>query len=95
MLVCVCVCVYVHVRVYVCVCTYSCISSAKGQTTADPNDNRRVVITELKIIFKDRPGGDVTYALHTQVLTNVCKCVYTHVFIHTYVQICIYEHIYI
>mmetsp|Transcript_46573 Transcript_46573/g.74977 ORF Transcript_46573/g.74977 Transcript_46573/m.74977 type:complete len:213 (+) Transcript_46573:3-641(+) len=41
-------------------------AAAKGQTATDPNDKRRVVITELKIIFEDRPGGDVTYALNTQ-----------------------------
>ena len=39
---------------------------AKGNVAADPNDKRRVVITELRIIFEDRPDGDVTYTLNTQ-----------------------------
>jgi len=30
------------------------------------DDPRRVVIKELKIIFEDRPGGDITYTLETK-----------------------------
>ncbi|EKX43430.1 hypothetical protein GUITHDRAFT_159794 [Guillardia theta CCMP2712] len=40
-------------------------AAAKGQLAVDPNDKRRVVITELKILFEDRPGGDITYTLNT------------------------------
>ena len=41
----------------------------QGHTAVDPNDKRRVVITELRIIFEDRPGGDVSYTLNSQVFT--------------------------
>ena len=40
-------------------------AAAKGHTATDPNDKRRVVITELRVIFEDRPGGDVTYTLNS------------------------------
>jgi len=30
------------------------------------DDPRRVVIKEMKIIFEDRPGGDITYTLETK-----------------------------
>jgi len=31
--------------------------------TSPKDDPRRVVIQEMKILFEDRPGGDITYAL--------------------------------
>merc|ERR1711991_344126 len=34
-----------------------------AEAYAPADDPRRVVITELKIIFEDRPGGDITYQL--------------------------------
>ena len=40
-------------------------AAAQGHVAVDPNDKRRVVITELKIIFEDRPGGNITYTLDT------------------------------
>eukprot|EP00292_Cryptomonas_paramecium_P034424 CAMPEP_0113677516 /NCGR_PEP_ID=MMETSP0038_2-20120614/9321_1 /TAXON_ID=2898 /ORGANISM="Cryptomonas paramecium" /LENGTH=211 /DNA_ID=CAMNT_0000594823 /DNA_START=317 /DNA_END=949 /DNA_ORIENTATION=+ /assembly_acc=CAM_ASM_000170 len=39
--------------------------AAKGVRAADPSDPRRVVITELRVLFHDRPGGDIVYALNT------------------------------
>ena len=45
-------------------------AAAQGHTAVDPNDKRRVVITELKIIFEDRPKGDVTYTLNTPVRSH-------------------------
>mmetsp|Transcript_16423 Transcript_16423/g.39410 ORF Transcript_16423/g.39410 Transcript_16423/m.39410 type:complete len:268 (-) Transcript_16423:288-1091(-) len=49
-------------------------AAASGVVAADPNDKRRVIITELKIVFHDRPGGDVTYTLNTpEDLENLKK----------------------
>jgi len=36
-------------------------------SAAPKDDPRRVVIKELKIIFEDRPGGDITYTLESKV----------------------------
>jgi Rho GDP-dissociation inhibitor len=35
-------------------------------SVAPKDDPRRVVIKELKIMFEDRPGGDITYTLETK-----------------------------
>ena len=48
-------------------------AAAKGNVAVDPNDKRRVVITELRIIFEDRPDGDVTYTLKTQADVQAMK----------------------
>lgn len=39
--------------------------AAKGVRSADPSDPRRVVITELRVLFQNRPGGDIVYSLST------------------------------
>jgi len=35
-------------------------------TVSPKDDPRRVVIKELKILFEDRPGGEITYTLETK-----------------------------
>mmetsp|Transcript_46132 Transcript_46132/g.92209 ORF Transcript_46132/g.92209 Transcript_46132/m.92209 type:complete len:256 (+) Transcript_46132:89-856(+) len=48
-------------------------AAAQGHVAADPNDKRRVIITELKILFHDRPGGDITYTLNTPAEVEALK----------------------
>eukprot|EP01093_Parvamoeba_rugata_P016731 TRINITY_DN6418_c0_g1_i5.p2 TRINITY_DN6418_c0_g1~~TRINITY_DN6418_c0_g1_i5.p2 ORF type:complete len:224 (-),score=-35.82 TRINITY_DN6418_c0_g1_i5:27-698(-) len=44
-----------------------------GNTYAPADDPRRVVITELRIVFQDRPDGDIVYPLDSQASLDELK----------------------
>jgi len=47
--------------------------AALSGTAAPSDDHRRVVITEMRVICKDRPGGDIMYDLHARDAEKTLK----------------------